>query len=238
MTPADGLNPAFFRGVSFFVEKSADTSSRAFEVKSFPRRPGARVSDDDLGPRDVVVDAYIVAWGDGAAASERFRAAMMAPGLGLLSLPTTMIPRAGCAKCEQGFESQKLGLLKFKLTFVVDDEETGAPALGVLAAEISAAAGDLLSALPDIIAPVGMLADFAEGVAIGLDAAIGIASEALPGVVFDVAAGVVLDSVAGVVLDAADSVLNAGLGQLMDAAHDLAMAGTVAALNVAERLAR
>ena len=206
-SPADGLLPSSFRGTAFYVEKSSDVGNRAFDVKQFPRRDGSRLSDDGLAGRDVTVDAYLPAWADGAAASDAFRAAMLAPGTGPLSLPTAFIPRVGCAKCEQNFESAKLGILRFKLTFVVDDEADASPALGVLAAGISGAAAALSAALPGVLSSAAASPAFATGAAGAMAALSRTVAVALPG-------AVIAPGLAGIITQARAMAIVGGAGTL------------------------
>lgn len=214
-SPVDGLLPSSFRGVAFYTEKSSDTGNRVFDVKQFPRRDGSRVSDDGLGSRDITVDAYVPAWDDGAAASDAFRSAMLAAGTGPLSLPTAFVPRVGCTKCEQNFEAAKIGILRFKLTFVVDDEDAAAPALGVLAAGISGAAAALSAVLPRIVAPAFATPTFAAGAASALSVLAGTVKAALPG-----------------------AVIAPGLAGIIGQARAMAISGGQGVLNQSERLAK
>lgn len=214
MTPASRMYDASFRGTRFEVEKFADGTPRIFDVKTFPRRDGSRLGDDGLGTREITVEARIDGWADAAGQAEAFRAAMLAAGTGPLILPTARIAAAGCTRCEQNFEAAKIGQLRFKLTFVADDENIGLPDLGILASTISSLAGRLRAALPGILTPVGVSPYFTAGVESGLATAA-------------TAAGAV-----------SQAPVAARLPALIDVAASLAVAGGAVSLSAAERLAR
>lgn len=167
MNPLDGLFPATFRGVPFHVESDRDKQGREGDFKTFPRRDGARGDDHGLGKREITVEAYISAFEASAVAAEGFRAAMLAPGFGFLSLPNAIVPRALCTGCERAFNKVKVGRIGFTLSFVADDETASVPGLSQLAAAISGAGAALLSRLPGLVSPPGASRWFGDGVARG-----------------------------------------------------------------------
>lgn len=182
MSPLDGLNPASFRGVFFHVDSDKDGQGRDGDIKTFPRRDGARTEDHGLGKREITVEAYISAFTQSAAAAEAFRSAILAPGLGYLSLPNAIVPLALCTKCERAFNRDKIGRIAFSLSFVADDESIGPPDLSRMASAITQASAALLTRLPAMIAPPGASRYFSAGISSGLGLALASARAALPAV--------------------------------------------------------
>ena len=210
MHPLDGLNPASFRGVFFHVVNDKDGQGREGDVKTFPRRDGARVDDHGLGKREITVEAFIAAFEDSAVQAEAFRAAILAPGLGFLSLPNAIVPRALCTKCERSFSRDKVGRVAFSLTFVADDEAFGLAGLAQLGSAITTAASALLSRLPAMVAVPGASPYFAAGVTRGLGEAWQVVRGNLPAIttvptltsMIDVAADIPVRAVPGEALAA------------------------------------
>lgn len=182
VTPLDGLLPAAFRGVPFHMEGDRDKQGREGDFKTFPRRDGARGDDHGLGKREITVEAYISALNNSAVAAEAFRAAMLAPGFGFLSLPNAIVPRALCTGCERAFSRNRVGRVAFNLTFVADDEALSSPGLAQLASAITGAAAALVARLPGLVSPPGASVWFAAGVSQGIDAAAGEVRQNLPAI--------------------------------------------------------
>lgn len=182
MSPLDGLLPATFRGVPFHVDNDRDKQGREGDFKTFPRRDGARGDDHGLGKREITVEAYISAFETSAVAAEAFRAAMLAPGFGFLSLPNAIVSRALCTGCERVFNKAKIGRIGFTLTFVADDESASVPGLSQLAAAISSAGAALLAGLPALLSPPGGSRWFADGVARGTLEAAALVRQNLPAI--------------------------------------------------------
>lgn len=178
MSPLDTLLPASFRGMEFHVASDKDSTERVVESRTFPRRDGARLDDHGLDGRKLDVEAVVSAFYTSFAAAEAFRAAMLAPGFGILTLPNALVPNAICTKCERSFKYEALGEIAFHLSFLVDDEAALSPSLAALGGAMGFAAAAMMGGVPSLLAALGAGGYVNAGITQGL----GVAAKAVQGV--------------------------------------------------------